>query len=93
MIQGSEDFCFALKARQAIGIRRQRWREDLDGDLTLQLRVCRSIHLAHSTRAKGRDDLVRAEASAGSKGQTLIIWAESAGTGGSIGSLDNRLIG
>jgi hypothetical protein len=46
MIQGGEDFSFALKASQPVGVSRQRRREDLDGDLALQLRVRRAIDLA-----------------------------------------------
>jgi hypothetical protein len=52
MIQGREDFRFALKARQSVEVRRQRRREDLDGDLTLQLCVRRAIDLAHPARTE-----------------------------------------
>ena len=37
IIQSGEDFRFALKARQSVGVRRQRRWEDLDGNLTLRL--------------------------------------------------------
>ena len=39
MIQGREDFSFTLKASQPVGVGRERRWENLDGDLTLQLRV------------------------------------------------------
>jgi hypothetical protein len=35
MVQGGEDFRFALKTRQPVGVSCQRRRQDLDGDLTL----------------------------------------------------------
>ena len=35
MIEGGEDFRFALKPRQPVGVSRQRRRQDFDGDLTL----------------------------------------------------------
>jgi len=48
MIQRGEHFRFALKACQPLGVRRQRRRQDFDGNLTLQLRVGRPIHLVPS---------------------------------------------
>ena len=45
MIQRGEDFRFALKSREPIGISRERGRQDLDRDLTLQLGIGRPIHL------------------------------------------------
>ncbi len=69
MIQRGEDFGFALKTREPIGISGERWRQDLDRDLTLQLGVGRPIHLPHPAFADLRGDFVDAEASAGSKGQ------------------------
>ena len=49
-----EDLRFALKARQAVGVGCERRGEDLDRDLTLQLRVRRPIDLPHSTHADAR---------------------------------------
>ena len=46
VIERSEDFRFALKARESFGIRRDRGWEDLDRDLTLQLRIGSPIHLS-----------------------------------------------
>jgi hypothetical protein len=40
-----------LEARQAVGIGRERWRKNLDRDLTLQLGIGRPVHLAHSAFA------------------------------------------
>ena len=61
MIQRREDFGLALKARQSVGISGKRGRQDLDGDLTFQLRVRRPIHLAHTAFADRRGDFVDAE--------------------------------
>ena len=71
MIQRGEDFRFALKARQAVGVGCQRRWEDLDGDLTLQLRVRRPIDFPHPTHAELRGDFVDAEAGAGREGQAI----------------------
>ena len=69
MIQRGEDLGFALKTRQPIVVSCERWRQDLDRDLTLQLGVGRPIHLAHAPFADLGGDLVGAEASAGGEGQ------------------------
>ena len=50
--------------------------QNLDGDLTLQLRVGRPIHLAHPAFADLRGDVVNAEAGAWSEGQ---MWHEYMG--------------
>ena len=51
MVQGGEDFRFALKTREPVGVSRERRRQDFDRDLTLQLRVGRPIHLPHAAFA------------------------------------------
>ena len=43
--------------------------QDLDRDLTFQLRVCRAIDLPHPAFANLRGDFVYAETSTGGKGQ------------------------
>jgi hypothetical protein len=73
MIQGGEDFRFALKACQSVGVRRQRRWEDLDGNLTLQPRIRRPIDFPHPTRADLRGDFVDAEAGAGREGQAIFV--------------------
>ena len=80
MIQRGEDFGFALKARQPIGVSRQRRRQDLDGDLALQLRVGRPIHLPHAAFADFGGDLIRAETGAGSQGHAIFWDYTEAGT-------------
>ena len=73
MIQRREDFGLALKARQSVGISGKRGRQDLDGDLTFQLRVGRPIHLAHPAFADRRGDFVDPEAGTRSEGQIATI--------------------
>jgi hypothetical protein len=69
MIQRREDFGLALKAHQSVGISGKRGRQDLDGDLTFQLRVRRPIHLPHAAFPDRRGDVVDADARAGGQGQ------------------------
>jgi hypothetical protein len=49
-----------------------RWGQDLDGDLALQLRVGRAIDLAHPTSADLRGDLIRPETGTGRKRQIAV---------------------
>jgi len=69
MVQCSERLRLASEPRQAIGIAGEGVRKDLDRNLSLQLRVGRSIHQPHAAFADLGGDFVDAEASAGSKGQ------------------------
>ena len=64
MVERREDFSFPLKPREPVGIRGKVGRQDLECDIPLEAGVASAIHLAHATRAKGRDDLVGAESSA-----------------------------
>jgi hypothetical protein len=78
MVQGGEHFRFALKARDPIGVSRQRRRENLDGNLTLQPRVRRPVHLAHAAFADLAGDIVDADARTGSEGQTFVDYTGGA---------------
>jgi len=40
---------------------------DFDGDVAVEARIARAIHLAHAARADGREDLVRTQVSSGSQ--------------------------
>ena len=73
MVQRREHFRFALKACEPIVIRRDGRRQNLDGDLALQLGVGGPIHLAHAAFANLGGDFVDAEPRAGGKGQSLWI--------------------
>jgi hypothetical protein len=61
MIQRGEDFGLSLKSGQSVSIPSEHWGQNFDGDVTLQLGVGRSIHLAHAAFANRRDDFVDAE--------------------------------
>ena len=57
-----QNFGFALKSCQSLGVASDRRGEHLDGDLTLQVSVGCPIHLAHAANADLGDDLVRSKA-------------------------------
>ena len=73
MIQRREGFRFVLEAREAFGVRRERVRQNLDGDLAAEGRVRRSVHFAHPPDTNLGGDFIRAEARAWSEGQTRAI--------------------
>ena len=68
MIEGGEEFCLALEPRESFGSLRERFRQDLQRDITIQPRVAGAIHLAHAASADFGGDFVGAEARAGSQG-------------------------
>jgi hypothetical protein len=53
------------KTSQPLRVESERLREDLDGDVAVDLWIVRAIHLSHATGTEGRDDLVSPEARAG----------------------------
>jgi hypothetical protein len=53
---------FARESRQSSGIERRTARHYLEGDVAIQLRVSRAVHLAHGARAEERDDVVGTQA-------------------------------
>jgi hypothetical protein len=76
MIQRGQGLGFALEAREPVGVVRERVRQDLDRDVSVQRRVASPIHLAHSAFAQLSGDFVDAETRARSEGQVaVIIWA------------------
>jgi hypothetical protein len=81
VIQGSEDFRFALKASKALHVTRQRLRQHLDGDGALQVRVGGAINLTHAARAQRRDDLIRPEPRSGSESHAESVDDSSLGAG------------
>src|SRR5688572_20786967 len=64
MIQRCEQSGFASEARHAIDVLGERWRQDLQRDVALQLRVARTVHFAHPAGPEGTEDLVDADARA-----------------------------
>ena len=55
---------FTLEPLAALGIRRQRGRQNLDGDVAIQPRVAGPIDLSHATGAERPEDLEGAESRA-----------------------------
>ena len=71
MIERCEQSCFAFEARQAIGVRRERRRQDLQRDVAPELGIARAIHFAHPAGPEQRDDLV--DADPGSRRQSHAV--------------------
>ena len=71
MIQGRGRAGFLLKTLQAVSVVSKKVGQDFDGDVALQARVARAIHLAHSTCAKGFDNFVLPEHRSGSQGHGM----------------------
>ena len=71
MIERREHFGFALEACQAIRVAGHRGRQCFDRDLAFQVRVGRTVDLAHSAFAKERGHFVGAETRAGSQRQAV----------------------
>ena len=46
----------------------ERLRQDLDRDITIELRIPRAVHLSHAAHADLGGDLIRAEVGAGDQG-------------------------
>ena len=62
MIEGGEDFRLALESDETIGIGCHRRRQDLDGNLTLQIGVGCAIHLPIPPTPRAARIPIRAEA-------------------------------
>jgi hypothetical protein len=60
---------FLLEAAQSIGIGRERGGQDFNRNVAAEPRIPRAIDLTHSAGSQSGDDLVGAEAGAGSEGQ------------------------
>src|SRR5262249_27099277 len=65
MAERRQQACLALESDQTLGFPCEMWGQDLDGDVAPQLRVARTIDLAHPADAEQRLYLVRAEPTAG----------------------------
>ena len=69
MVEGREDFGFALEPRQAIRIASHRGWQDLDRDLAAEARIGGAVDGAHATFTDLCGDLIDAESRAGSQAQ------------------------
>src|ERR1035438_9988349 len=61
MAQGRDRFSLAFKTRFQIRIGRKMGRQDLDGYISTQPGVARTVHFSHAARAQRRLNLVRPE--------------------------------
>ena len=64
MVEGRGGLRLLLESAQPLWIRRHLWREDLDGDIALQLHVARLVHHSHAALAEEAVDFVRTQACA-----------------------------
>ena len=66
-----EDFSFSLEPRQPLRVSGERFGEDLERHLPLELGISRLIHLAHAPLADEGGHVVVAEAGADLQGHRL----------------------
>jgi hypothetical protein len=72
MIEGGDGLSFLFKAQEAISVLGERFREDLDGDVTPKASVASLVYLTHSARTEAGLQFVWAEPRSGSEGH----WAD-----------------
>lgn len=70
MIQRGQRPGFTLEAREPISVVRERFGQDLDRHIPIELRIAGAIHLPHAAFADLSGDVVDAEARAGSESQS-----------------------
>ena len=71
---------FACEPREPVGVAGERIGQYLQRDIAIELRIARTEYLAHPADADAGDDLVDAEARAGSESQTAGSIAVSVAT-------------
>ena len=69
VVERGEQLRLALEAGEAVGVRREGLRQELQRDVPAEPRVRRAPDLSHPAGADGGGDLVRPEACAGGEGQ------------------------
>src|SRR5262249_61631078 len=74
MIQRGEHARLARETGTTLRIRREMRGQELEGDVTTQLAVVRTKHLAHATGAERRDDPVGTEFASQHLRQTVDTW-------------------
>jgi hypothetical protein len=65
MIQRREQLRFTFEPSEALRIPGDEFRQNLDCNVAIQVRIAGAIHFAHTARAEGGEDFVRPEASTG----------------------------
>ena len=82
VVERGEDFSFALKASEPIGIAGEMLRQNLQGNVALQPGVAGAIHLAHATDAQSSEDFIRPQMFTGQRHTVAALY----GTGPSARS-------
>jgi hypothetical protein len=77
VVQRRDALRLALEAGAELGVRRELRRQQLDGDLAVELRVARAVDLAHAAGAERSGHLVAAEA----RGHRETGWVAGAAHG------------
>jgi hypothetical protein len=80
VVEGGKRLRLACEPRDALGVAGKRVRQRLDGDVSVQSRIARAIHLAHSAFAKLGDDLVATDATAWLQAHVRPIMSQGART-------------
>ena len=62
VIQCGQELRFSLEPREAFGILHEALGQNLDRDLSAELRIARAVDFSHAAGAKRGDDLVNAQA-------------------------------
>jgi hypothetical protein len=65
VVQESRGSGLLLEAAEAIRVRRERRRQDLDRDVAAEARILRAVDLAHPSRTERRDDLIGTQTGTG----------------------------
>ena len=73
MVQCSEHARFAVEASQAVGVRCEDARQDLDGHVAPEFRVAGAIDLAHAASADSGLHLIHTEAPTRQHGSAEVI--------------------
>ncbi len=79
MVQRGQHFGLALEPGEAVGILRDRFRQDLDGDGPLQAGVGGAIHLAHAAFAEEADDFMGSQTGTGRERHAPTLCGQCAG--------------
>lgn len=58
MIERGQHLRLTFESREAIGIECKRFRQDLERDISIKLRVARAVHLTHAASADGGNEFV-----------------------------------
>jgi hypothetical protein len=72
MIERCQNLRFAVESRDAVAVERERFGQDLQGDVSFETGVLRPVDLSHAPFTKQGHDLISAEPGAGSETQEEV---------------------